>query len=1441
MPLLNKKPFVIRPPPDDLDPDEEIFVCQWTNEAFRDYEHYVDRTIQCSSLIWSCELTGRSGLTYREAVDSEAEAKRQIESFPDALRRAVLFLASQVRRNGIGLLVEDVFAFYRERYVEGEDLELRFQDQKYDARVVSVCLSDHIYEAAVPDWHAGMAYGYKYVAAVVGPHPDAFLYRVEYVSSGVPVNSPTCVSRRSLSRRKFSKEMIKLILRFSMHRAGSSEKTPWVPHIVERYSLDRPPSHFYYLAYNPAAVDPQNGVVVSEFLPTLATEETGLADGKNNYSCPVVTKSGLTAEESQIVASSPLDCRQTRSSIFPPLSMSSPLSVNQVHLKRTMEVLEQLSHSSLSPSERKVLWEEEVARRQEEKQVERALKKQELESLKLKREIDKHKKKEEKRLVLENLRMSREEEKSKKKEEKLKVIELEKLKKKEDRERERERVRKEREIAREAYLEWARPRDDLECEDHKPLPRPTPVHSVLKSDELHEALMLLEFMQTFQQFLSLEEPYEDGYTLELIEEALVSCSSKTPLCAIISSLLKGIFHLQDAEEECKPAVLSNNVSQDQPGTSRADDTDAEGSQPVEMSSNDNQNSQTSAEMLPKPADTLMHEMVTEKRMSDCDRVSGGDTSVCDGERVESMEIDNVCTTQKGQSAEFECNVGLTECQQGEDLTSTGEDEVAATSAAFDSIESARAAFLWPLHHQGALLSEIPLEPLTVSEVLRLHLRCAGGRAFSQVANFRYTRRGGFTDSDDPVSELKSSDPGLVKKLETELIYCLTVEEKLKLLSTLSNQILTFAAVRDFMEESMTQYRQSKRKLKELQQEIEKRRREEHVLRKQQRREEKVKKVNGEVKNDERMIDLVCTDKMERAEGENRKKFGTEEESRSGCTSSSENEDDEVSKNREEEDSKDWRSELNKREAELLEQMVLEGAPYNLCPLGVDRIYQTYWLFPSLPAVFVQQADNMSLRLVQSQLSLRPRVPLPLYDSSALPSTGSLCGWSLYTKVQEIESLELALNQRGFREKALREQLRRQRLWIARSVADSDHTIEHLSGKEIETDEDSLPINGQNEVLECLRTEILDMEDKIYNGSLGCVQCGSRDSWRSHVAHIEFVSCDASSVDDWDRLGAIRSLSKAVLDLAAAVDGRFLSKPLTAEGRKTSLALKDVRNSRWLLKNLKLQLESGCLEQWRASLASCVSLSQVAVHLKTLNRSILWSKSVLNASCRLCRRKGDASLMLLCDGCDRGHHTYCLHPPMEQVPDGDWFCADCKSGGRKRKRGRKSNASSKARKGKKDGKKKRVEDKTGDKKTPHLLDDEYVYDMSVNSRRKSSEARGSDKAGQLKMCEDLWKEVKDHCDSWPFLEPVNRKAYPDYYELIENPVDLQSVRHKLNVMDYGSTDEFASDMRLMFRNCAVYNTARSGVGRAGVKLSRFFEKRLAQMGLCKPVKRGSAVH
>lgn len=34
-------------------------------------------------------------------------------------------------------------------------------------------------------------------------------------------------------------------------------------------------------------------------------------------------------------------------------------------------------------------------------------------------------------------------------------------------------------------------------------------------------------------------------------------------------------------------------------------------------------------------------------------------------------------------------------------------------------------------------------------------------------------------------------------------------------------------------------------------------------------------------------------------------------------------------------------------------------------------------------------------------------------------------------------------------------------------------------------------------------------------------------------------------------------------------------------------------------------------------------------------------------------------MLLCDDCDRGHHLYCLKPKLKAIPEGDWFCNDCK--------------------------------------------------------------------------------------------------------------------------------------------------------------------------------------
>ncbi|XP_066526984.1 lysine (K)-specific demethylase 5Ba [Hoplias malabaricus] len=45
-------------------------------------------------------------------------------------------------------------------------------------------------------------------------------------------------------------------------------------------------------------------------------------------------------------------------------------------------------------------------------------------------------------------------------------------------------------------------------------------------------------------------------------------------------------------------------------------------------------------------------------------------------------------------------------------------------------------------------------------------------------------------------------------------------------------------------------------------------------------------------------------------------------------------------------------------------------------------------------------------------------------------------------------------------------------------------------------------------------------------------------------------------------------------------------------------------------------------------------------------------------CLMCGEGGDEDRLLLCDGCDDSYHTFCLIPPLHDVPKGDWRCPRC---------------------------------------------------------------------------------------------------------------------------------------------------------------------------------------
>ena len=60
------------------------------------------------------------------------------------------------------------------------------------------------------------------------------------------------------------------------------------------------------------------------------------------------------------------------------------------------------------------------------------------------------------------------------------------------------------------------------------------------------------------------------------------------------------------------------------------------------------------------------------------------------------------------------------------------------------------------------------------------------------------------------------------------------------------------------------------------------------------------------------------------------------------------------------------------------------------------------------------------------------------------------------------------------------------------------------------------------------------------------------------------------------------------------------------------------------------------------------------------------------------------------------------------------------------------------------------------------------------------------------------------DAWIFLRPVDpvRDMCPDYLSVIKQPIDLGTIRKKMN--KYSAKAEFIADMQLMFSNCKTYN-------------------------------------
>lgn len=73
--------------------------------------------------------------------------------------------------------------------------------------------------------------------------------------------------------------------------------------------------------------------------------------------------------------------------------------------------------------------------------------------------------------------------------------------------------------------------------------------------------------------------------------------------------------------------------------------------------------------------------------------------------------------------------------------------------------------------------------------------------------------------------------------------------------------------------------------------------------------------------------------------------------------------------------------------------------------------------------------------------------------------------------------------------------------------------------------------------------------------------------------------------------------------------------------------------------------------------------------------------------------------------------------------------------------------------------------------------------------------------------DNFANEKDEKLIWKFAfyrEPVDRLEHPDYYRVIDTPMDLRTVKEDLLGGNYENPQDFAKDMRLIFSNSRQYN-------------------------------------
>ncbi|KAI0984358.1 hypothetical protein GJ496_006960 [Pomphorhynchus laevis] len=271
------------------------------------------------------------------------------------------------------------------------------------------------------------------------------------------------------------------------------------------------------------------------------------------------------------------------------------------------------------------------------------------------------------------------------------------------------------------------------------------------------------------------------------------------------------------------------------------------------------------------------------------------------------------------------------------------------------------------------------------------------------------------------------------------------------------------------------------------------------------------------------------------------------------------------------------------------------------------------------------------------------------------------GWWYINDIETIRALLMSLNKRGIREKNLYRSItknieqiefafyRKEMMLNQAGINKLDDTSSThvdtkseysiLPGKQTASSFiDNSAASSKNQdhfAVAALLENLYTLEDKVMMASLQARGTGV-DSRHSLPKSTSFVD-------------GMEMARNRLAGLERIIERRYLKAPFASQVDTSKLSCVGTDDD-----------ETESMNKWRRSVQDACNASQLALCLIELDRHIAWEKSIMRVICQICNKDENEDRLLLCDGCDRGHHTYCFIPPITEIPDGDWFCLCCMS-------------------------------------------------------------------------------------------------------------------------------------------------------------------------------------